>query len=82
MGNGLEYTLGEGHGASRSSRLDDAAIGRGSAGQAGNGSRTSASRLLRGEHPNVEAMLRTVAAGAGRAGEEPERRDEELAVIV
>lgn len=77
MGNGLDYTLGDGHGGSRASRID-----RSSNATARNatGEETTSSTRFRSEHPKVEAMLRSVAAGAGRARDD-HRSEEELSMM-
>lgn len=103
LGNGLDYTLGEGHGGSRSQRSIRKVVGTqsgdvmarlrrqqqeggGSARNSLEGRRRSASFGRSGNggqrhHPRVEAMIRTVAQGAGRAGHGDDYTDEELAVM-
>lgn len=93
MGNGMDYSPGQGHGTSSSSSrrvlrtYDAPSSPRASSSSAGGLS--AAQRLaqnLRNGRPGVDAVFRSVANGAGRGGPgsdspHPRDRDEELSVM-
>ena len=94
MGNGMDYSPGQGHGTSSSSAssrrvlrtYDAPSSPRASSSAAGLSAAQRLAQNLRNGRPGVDAVFRSVANGAGRGGPggdspHPRDRDEELSVM-